>query len=73
VERETGGKIFALGVSSLLERIPRSFEVEQHAAWQWTRYRAGKRGAPGSRMDVEGVLLGEPDVPRGRSVPKGAS
>jgi hypothetical protein len=60
VERETGQKIFALGVSSLLERIPRSFHVEQHAAWQWSRYRASNRGAPGSRMDVEGVLLSEP-------------
>jgi hypothetical protein len=63
VERETGQKTFAIGVASLLERIPRSFHVEQHAAWQWSRYRAGKRGAPGSRMDVEGVLLGEPDAP----------
>ncbi len=60
VERETGGKVFALGVSSLLERIPRSFQVEQRAAWQWSRYRADKRGAPGSRMDVEGLLLSEP-------------
>jgi hypothetical protein len=63
VERETGQKTFALGVSSLLERIPRSFQVEQHAAWQWTRYRASKRGAPGSRMDVEGLLLSEPPPP----------
>jgi len=60
VERETGKKIFALGVGSLLERIPRSFRVEQHAAWQWSRYRAGKGGAAGSRMDVEGLLLSEP-------------
>jgi len=65
VERETGQKIFALGVSSLLERIPRSFRVEQHAAWQWSRYRASKRGAPGSRMDVECVLLSEPTAPDG--------
>jgi hypothetical protein len=59
VERETGQKIFALGVASLLERIPKSFQIEQHAAWQWIRYRASKRGAPGSRMDVEGLLLSE--------------
>jgi hypothetical protein len=72
VERETGHKVFALGVSSLLERIPRSFQVEQHAAWQWTRYRASKRGAPGSRMDVEGLLLSEPHAPGGLSVPHGA-
>jgi hypothetical protein len=65
VERETGGKTFALGVSSLLERIPRSFQVEKHAAWQWSRYRASKRGAPGSRMDVEGVLLSEPQASDG--------
>jgi hypothetical protein len=73
VERETGQKIFALGVASLLERIPRPFQVEQHAAWQWSRYRASKRGAPGSRMDVEGVLLSEPRAPGGLSVPDGAS
>jgi hypothetical protein len=69
VERETGQKIFALGVASLLERIPRYFEVEQHAAWQWNRYPASKQGAPGSRMDVEGVLLSEPQAPQGLSVP----
>lgn len=61
-ERETGAKTFALGVTSLHERIPQSFQVEQHAAWQWRR-RASKRGVPGSRMDVEGVLLSEPRVP----------
>jgi hypothetical protein len=63
VERETGGKVFALGVSSLLERIPSSFHLERHAAWQWSRYRPGKLGTPGSRMDVEGILLSEPPTP----------
>ncbi len=63
VERETGQKTFALGVASLLERIPMSFQVEEHAAWQWRRYRASKRGAPGSRMDVEGLLLSERHAP----------
>lgn len=57
MERETGRKIFALGVATLRERIPSSFRIEQQAAWQWVRYSAGKRGAPGSRMDVEGLLL----------------
>jgi hypothetical protein len=71
-ERETGQKTFAIGVASLLERVPKSFRIEQHAAWQWQRYGASKRGAPGSRMDVEGVLLSEPDVPGDRSVPDGA-
>jgi len=65
VEREMGEKTFALGVASLLERIPRSFQVEQHAAWQWSRYRASKRGAPGSSMGVEGLLLSEPYAPGG--------
>jgi hypothetical protein len=60
VERETGGKVFALGVSSLHERIPRCFRIERHAAWQWSRYRPGRHGTLGSRMDVEGVLLSEP-------------
>jgi hypothetical protein len=60
VERETGQKTFALGVASLLERIPKFFHAEQHAAWQWSRYGASKRGATGSRMEVEGVLLREP-------------
>lgn len=59
VERETGGKVFALGVSSLHERIPKSLHVERHAAWQWSRYRPSKLGTPGSRMDVEGMLLSE--------------
>ncbi len=59
VERETGGKVFAIGVSSLHERIPRCFRTERHAAWQWSRYRPGKVGTPGSRMDVEGMLLSE--------------
>lgn len=62
LERETGRKIFALGVAELQERIPRFFRVEQHGAWQWGRYRAGNRGALGSRMDVEGLLLSEPST-----------
>jgi hypothetical protein len=72
VERETGQKVFALGVASLLERIPKSFQVEQHGGWQWTRYRATKRGAPGARMDVEGLVLGEPRAPGALSLPHGA-
>ena len=56
-EHEIGAKTFALGVSSLLERIPKSFDVEKHAAWKWSRYRPNKRGAPGSRMNVEALLL----------------
>jgi hypothetical protein len=63
VERETGGRTFAIGVASLHERIPRSLRIEQSAAWQWDRYRAGKHGVPGSRMDVEGLLLREPPAP----------
>jgi hypothetical protein len=63
VERETGEKTFALGVASLHERIPRSFRIDHHAAWQWSRYRAGKHGAPGSSMDVEGLRLSEPPAP----------
>lgn len=66
VERETGERVFALGVASLIERIPSSFQVEQHAAWEWSRYRAGKRGAPGSRMDVEGLRLSEPPAQESR-------
>jgi hypothetical protein len=65
MERETGQMIFALGVSSLLERIPKAFEVEEHAAWPWCRYRASKRGAPGSRVDVEGLILSERHAARG--------
>jgi len=63
VERETGGKVFALGVSSLQERLPKCFRLERHAAWQWSRYLPGKLGTLGSRMDVEGALLSEADVP----------
>jgi len=59
VDRETGDKVFALGVASLLERIPRSFQIQKHAFWQWNRYGASRSGAVGSRMDVQGVLLTE--------------
>ncbi|RYZ05392.1 MAG: hypothetical protein EOO73_20435 [Myxococcales bacterium] len=59
VERETGRKVFALGVSQLAERIPRALESDQHEAWEWVRYHAGSGNAPGSRMDVEGLVLRE--------------
>jgi hypothetical protein len=63
LERETGQKIFALGVASLRERIPKSFQVQEHAEWQWNRYGPDKRGTRGSRMDVEGLVLSEPRTP----------
>jgi hypothetical protein len=59
VERETGQKIFALGVASLCERIPKSFQIQAHADWTWNRYGPDKRGTRGSRMDVEGLVLTE--------------
>lgn len=61
-ERETGRRIFALGVAELQERVPLSFQVERHDRWQWDRYRPTRHGVPGSRMDVEGLLLREPST-----------
>ena len=44
---------------SLLERVPKLFQLEEHASWEWSRYKA-TRTRKGSRMDVEGVRLTEP-------------
>ena len=52
-KRET---ILALGVPSLLERVPKLFQIEAHASWEWGRYKA-TRTRKGSRMDVEGARL----------------
>jgi hypothetical protein len=56
-ERDSGRKVMALGVESLLERLPTSYQVEKHARWEWSRYKPSRKGTEGSRMDVEGVVL----------------
>jgi hypothetical protein len=55
-ERKSGQTIFTLGVPSLLERIPKLFQIEGSANWEWGRYEATRTGK-GSRMDVEGAHL----------------
>jgi hypothetical protein len=55
-ERLSGKTIFAIGVPSLLERIPKLFQSDGHRAWEWPRYKATRAGQ-GSRMTVEGVVL----------------
>lgn len=55
-ERPTGQAIAALGVPTLLERVPKLFEVQGHASWEWGFSRATRAGN-GSRRDVEGARL----------------
>jgi hypothetical protein len=71
VERLTGRKILALGVGSLLERVPASLQAGRHEAWEWARYRPGRNGVEGSRMDVEGVVLEERKTASGLWLPDG--
>ena len=61
-ERASGQIIPTLGVPSLLERIPKLFQIQGHARWEWHRYNA-TRTARGSRMDVDGARLTEPRTP----------
>jgi hypothetical protein len=56
-ERDSGRQVLALGVESLLERLPASYQVEKHAQWPWSRYKPSRKGTEGSRMAVEGVIL----------------
>jgi hypothetical protein len=55
-EQKSGQTIFTLGVPSLLERVPKLFQIAEHANWEWSRYKA-TRTRRGSRMDVEGARL----------------
>jgi hypothetical protein len=57
-------------VDSLRERIPRLCQIEQHATWEWPRYRAHARGVKGSRMNVEAVVMREPPPSAGLWVPE---
>ncbi len=68
IERKSGQTIFALGVPSLLERVPKTFQIEGHASWEWSRYKATRTGK-GSRMDVEGARLTVTQTPHGLEVP----
>ena len=67
-EHKSGRSTLALGVPSLLERVPKIFQIEGHASWEWGRYKATRTGK-GLRMDVEGARLTEPQTPNGRGVP----
>jgi hypothetical protein len=67
-ERTTGKTIYAVGVPSLLERVPSLFKSDAHKTWEWPRYKATRQGS-GSRMTVEGVVLTEAQRPSGLWVP----
>jgi hypothetical protein len=69
-ERKSGQIILALGVPSLLERVPKIFRIEGHASWEWGRRKATRTGK-GARMDVEGARLTEPQTPNGSGSPEG--
>jgi hypothetical protein len=58
-ERKSGRAIPALGVPSLLERVPKLFSVRGHANWEWGFTKA-TRVSNGSRRDVEGARLTAP-------------
>ena len=68
-EKPTGRKIFALGVESLQERIPKVYKTGAHGQWTWSRYKASRKGSEGSVMDVEGVVLSEPRSSSGLWLP----
>jgi hypothetical protein len=61
-ERKSGRAIPTLGVPSLLERVPKLFQIPARARWEWGRHKA-TRVRQGSRMDVEGARLTEPQTP----------
>jgi hypothetical protein len=61
-EEKSGQTILTLGAPSLLERVPKIFQIEGHESWEWGRYKATRAGK-GSRMDVEGARLTEPQTP----------
>jgi hypothetical protein len=63
-ERKTGQAVLTLGVPSMLERVPKLFRIDGHASWEWGRYKATRTGK-GSRMDVEGARLTEPQASGG--------
>jgi hypothetical protein len=55
-ERKSAQTLFTLFVPSLLERVPKLFQIAGHASWEWGRRKATRTGK-GSRMDVEGARL----------------
>ena len=63
-ERKSGQTILTLGVPTLLERVPKLFAVQGHAAWEWGFSKA-TRTRNGSRKDVEGARLTVPPPPSG--------
>ena len=64
-ERKSGQTILALGVPSLLERVPKVFAVQGHGSWEWGFSKA-TRSRNGSRKDVEGARLAPPQGPSDR-------
>jgi hypothetical protein len=63
-ERNAGRPLPTLGVASLLERVPKLFRIDGHARWEWGFSKA-TRTSNGSRKDVEGARLTEPQPSSG--------
>jgi hypothetical protein len=55
-ECKSGRSIPVLGVPSLLERIPKLFQIERHANWEWAFAKA-TRSSNGLQKHVEGTHL----------------
>jgi hypothetical protein len=60
-ERRSGQNVPTLGVPSLLERVPKLFQLREHVSWEWNRYKPTRTGR-GSRMEVEGARLTAPET-----------
>jgi hypothetical protein len=59
VERPTGNRVFLMAVESLRERVPTFLRIAAHESWVWNRFRPGRNGEEGSRMEVCGIVLGD--------------
>jgi hypothetical protein len=55
-ERRSGRPIPTLGVPSLKDRIPKLFQIQAQARWEWA-FSQATRGGNGSCKDVEGAHL----------------
>jgi hypothetical protein len=62
-ECRAGRPVPILGVPSLLERVPRLFDVQRHASWLW-QFTKVTRTQNGLWKDVEGVQLARPAASR---------
>jgi hypothetical protein len=58
-ERDIGVRVRGLGVDALAERVPQFVRIAGMGEWSWPRYRPDGSGRPGSRMEVEALVLNE--------------